>query len=251
MSALHDDDNEYNFSSAFGMNRFVNAESWWIASQLARRHPELLVYEMHPGGGQYDVLCIAQAEELSLGAPGLSPKVMINRAGSIQVHDADQMDVVATWDEVLRSAHPHSALLEIENRARLASPRSTPKAEPRTLTYRVIAGILQVLVNDKDPWDVRCESLDSSGMSSGNHGFIAGFPAAIESSREAPRLGIYGEPESHFWALLRGKSPVAMLSIDGQMFLTSGETVSLMSVYGSEGRNLRKTVARALDLVGT
>ena len=30
--------------------RFVNAQSWWIAAELVRRHPELVVYEMHPGG---------------------------------------------------------------------------------------------------------------------------------------------------------------------------------------------------------
>lgn len=251
MSKLFDDNNEYNLSSAFGVNRFVNAESWWIASQLARRHPELLVYEMHPGGGQYDVLCVARPEELATSAPGSSPKIMINRAGSIQVHDAERSVVVATWEQVLTSAHPHSAVLEIERHAKLTAPRVTPKAAPRTLTYRVIAGILQVLVNDKQPWDVRCESFDSSGMSSEDHGYINSFPAAASSAVSTPRLGIYGEPTSHFWTLLRGKKPVAMLSIEGQFFPAHGEGSSLMDLYDSEGRNVRKTVAALLDTVGT
>ncbi|MGD4206363.1 hypothetical protein QT666_22610, partial [Xanthomonas citri pv. citri] len=46
-------------SSGWGANRFAIAQSWWLASELVRRHPELMIYEMHPGGGQYDVLCVA------------------------------------------------------------------------------------------------------------------------------------------------------------------------------------------------
>lgn len=32
---------------SWGAHRFAIAQSWWIASELVRRHPELVVYEMH------------------------------------------------------------------------------------------------------------------------------------------------------------------------------------------------------------
>ena len=58
--------------------RFVIAQSWWIASELVRRHPQLVVHEMHPGGGQYDVLAV-------FAPPHDKARtiVMLNRAGTV------------------------------------------------------------------------------------------------------------------------------------------------------------------------
>ncbi|WP_454116041.1 TY-Chap2 family putative peptide chaperone [Microbacterium aurum] len=42
--------------TAHPATRFVIAQSWWIASELVRRHPDLVIHESHPGGGMYDCL---------------------------------------------------------------------------------------------------------------------------------------------------------------------------------------------------
>lgn len=76
--------------------RAAYAQSWWIASELVRRHPRLMAYEMYPGGGQYDVLCVTEPASLS-GQPGSRhvPRVMLNRSGRIQIrHETHWTDPV-------------------------------------------------------------------------------------------------------------------------------------------------------------
>ncbi|MFC7532489.1 hypothetical protein [Actinoplanes sp. GCM10030250] len=56
--------------------RFVIMQSWWLATRLVRRHPDLTVIETHPGGGQYDRLSLVRGQENLIN---------INRAGSIRL----------------------------------------------------------------------------------------------------------------------------------------------------------------------
>lgn len=44
-------------SSALG-HRLVGAQSWFVASELLRRHPSMTLIETHPGGGQNDCLSV-------------------------------------------------------------------------------------------------------------------------------------------------------------------------------------------------
>ncbi|MBE8146482.1 hypothetical protein IOD13_09295 [Brevibacterium casei] len=39
-------------------DRLIYLQSWWVASEFLRRHPEFDLFETHPGGGQYDCLTI-------------------------------------------------------------------------------------------------------------------------------------------------------------------------------------------------
>jgi len=71
-------------SPSWGSGRFPIAQSWWIASELVRRHPELIVSEEHPGG-IYDLLSVTSPEQSSRGS-GPSPmeyRVMLNRPGTV------------------------------------------------------------------------------------------------------------------------------------------------------------------------
>lgn len=48
--------------------RFRIAQSWWIASELARRNPHLFIHEWHPGAGGYDCLGLVDDRALSEGS---------------------------------------------------------------------------------------------------------------------------------------------------------------------------------------
>ncbi len=245
---LQDDDTPYNFASFFSVNRFVNAESWWVASELVRRHPELIVYEMHPGGGQSDVLCVTTPDQLREQVERELPRVWLNREGSIHILRGADRETVATWPEVLFSPHPHSLVRVLEDETGWGSPQTTPAATPRTLVYRLIAASLQAMVNDRHPWDVRCDSIDSPGSFSSDNGFIARFPGADGLARESESLGIYGEPQSLFWALLRGKEPVALFSLGGDVLTASGVRMDVMQTYRERDRSIRKVTAELLDM---
>jgi len=80
----------------------LEAASWRLASELVRRHPSAVrLIRAHPGGGQYDCLCVVPHET------GLEGGVNLNRNGTIQVqHRFDgrtpQWDPVE-WDDYFGS----------------------------------------------------------------------------------------------------------------------------------------------------
>lgn len=69
------------------------------------------------------------------------------------------------------------------------------------------------------------------GKGDSRAGYLDAFPAALDSARTIPELGIHGEPESHFWALRRGDESVAIASIEGQMYFAGGKQIDLMTEY--------------------
>ena len=141
-------------SSGWGANRFAVAQSWWLASELVRRHPELMIYEMHPGGGQYDVLCVATPDQFSSNPPHASPRVMLNRVGTIQIHRGGHSESAGGWREVLDAGTPHEVVKAIELRTEWVTPNPTPKTNDRSISYRFFAAALAMLVNDRFEWDV-------------------------------------------------------------------------------------------------
>lgn len=235
--AAHDTDHASD--AGWGATRIALAQSWWIASELVRRHPRLLAYEMHPGGGQYDVLCVTDPDSLSPHAASEHlPRVMLNRVGTLQVHRGTDTEIIATWIQVLESPTPHSIVKDLERHAGWPPTQAAPATTKRTLAYRLFASVLTMTLNDRYPWDVRSEFLDTSGYGGARAGYLAAFPAAVESARTTPSLGIHGEPESHFWALRRGGETVAIVSIEGQAYFADRKSTDLMAEYDRHNRRI-------------
>lgn len=198
--------------------RFVIAQSWWIASELARRHPQHVVYEMHPGGGTYDVLAL-----FTLPHAPVDRAIMINRAGTLQVHNVPGVGdrIVGTWSDVLGTQNAHRVVKQIEAAAQLSLSGTAPKSTKRTLAYRFIACVLNAALNDRHDWDARNESFDSSGLYPGSrnlNNFLKDFPDVRGDLATTPRIGLLSEPESHFWGILRDSEPVAVVSIEGKVY---------------------------------
>lgn len=224
-------------------------ESWWIASELVRRRPELIVYEMHPGGGMYDVLSVALPSVFKPGAPfDQHPQVMLNRTGSLQVHHVGEDNgghaMLGSWADVLAEPDPHGWVKLIENTAGFTPSKKAPPTTPRSLAYRVMAEALSMLRHDRRTWDVRNDFHDSSEESPRNN-YLSEFPLAQNDFGIVTRLGIYSEPQSHFWALLRNGKPVAIISIDG-WFYVSDNRFNLMEEYKLNHRKIIPTVAKLL-----
>ena len=238
-------------SADWTATRFVFAQSWWLASELVRRHPELIVHEMHPGGGMYDVLCVV--------APGKDEsfeltRIMLNRAGSIQVHHPQRAakpdEMVGTWKQVMVASDPHEYVKRIEAAAGLGVLAKAPPSTPRALAYRFISTALTMLVNDRHRWDARNEFLDSSGMGGFDEDadlrkYLSGFPDAIRHLSTTPSLGHWREPYSHFWALLREDEPVAIVSIEGRLYLPD-RVSNLAQEYQVYDRNMHAMVVGLL-----
>lgn len=229
--------------------RLVNAQSWWIASELVRRHPHLLIHEMHPGGGMYDVLCVLPPIAAGFGEDVL---VMLNREGTLQVHyppsarSGVSTRVVAGWPEVLWASNPHVHVKAIEEATGWGHPIKAPASGPRTIAYRFISALLNITVNDRHRWDARNEFIDTSGhVPTPFAGGIADASQILEDLRSSPELGLPGEPESHIWALLRGGSPVAFVSTEGR-FYRGAERIELLPAYRDTGRSMTQLVTRLI-----
>lgn len=232
-------------SSDWGAPPRVIAQSWWIAAELVRRHPESLVYEAHPGGGMYDVLAVAPSRHFSPDTSTGATVVMLNRVGTLQVHAGATMTDIAEWAPVLMAAEPFDIVRELESVAGWQPPPTTPSATRRTLTYRFIASALGMFVNDRHKWDARCELFDTvDGLEP--RGFVDSFPQAQADLASVPRLGIYGEPLSHYWGLLRNGEAIALVSIDGRLYRRAGATLDLRVEYQKHHRRLRRMTAAVL-----
>jgi hypothetical protein len=231
--------------------RFLIAQSWWVASELVRRHPELVVHEMHPGGGQYDVLAV-------FAPPHDKARtiLMLNRAGTMQVHQNDglngvpDMMMIGTWSDALSARSPHAVIKQIEDVAHLDVVVKAPSSTPRALAYRFIATLLTMTVNDRHSWDARNEFIDSSGDwwpgDAELHGFVEGFPEARRDFSSTPELGLWHEPESHFWAVLRDQVPVAIVSIEGRVYRAEHH-YDLVDEYAANERRMLPLVASILS----
>lgn len=219
--------------------RFVLAQSWWIASELVRRHPELIIHETHPGGGMYDCLELFTLEQLhSIAA--------LNRAGTIHVTASPGFNT--PWERVLSAESPHVIMKEIEQAASLRPPTNTPASTKRVLAYRFIAAAVHTAVNDRHFWDARNDFIDTADAWPGDpevHGYLAEFRLAQSDAESAPRLGLWHEPESHFWALLRDEQPVALVSIEGKVY-TKEEMFDIGSLYSAR-RSMTMVVAKVLS----
>ncbi|MFI8588453.1 hypothetical protein ACIGG9_26855 [Pseudonocardia alni] len=227
--------------------RFVVAQSWWIASEIVRRSPELFLIETHPGGGQYD--CLSLMRRTSTETTTL---IHLNRVGSIHAHDGSGRSLLITWSEALAAAGGHNVVRRLEVTAGLHPARQAPATSPRVLTYRVIARILTSLVDDRHFWDARSGQLDSSGMdsvaSAGPE--VTRFPSVQNALRERRLDDPLDPPGCRFWLLLKDSEPVAVLDTSGHLHLPGRPPKELLPMY-RESRSLTTTIGSALGGVLT
>lgn len=230
--------------------RFVLAQSWWIAAEFVRRHPDFVIHETHHDGGfMYDVLEVS-APPNDRG----NSRLMLNRNGTLQVH-SDGRDgefeatVLGTWADVLAAEGAHSVLKTAESLVGAVMSAKAPASSPRALAYRFIATALNLTVNDRHKWDARNNQhyLPYSMFSDSDEaeGYLAAFAAARLDAQTSPQIGLMHEPESHFWAILRDKEPVAIVSIEGRAY-RADRAYDLSDEYEIHGRRMTPLVVSIL-----
>lgn len=232
--------------SGWGVNRIVNAQSWWLASELVRRNPSLAVYETHPGDGMYDVLCVTTPDTMSAEWPSpehSQPIAMLNRAGTVQVHLGQKVPMTFAWDEVLSAPDPHALIKRIETVAGW-QPRLPATTAERALAYRFMATLLTLTQNARIRWDVRM-SYGAEGHAY-PRGALDGFPDVVDAARTTALTGAWAEPLSHFWTVRRGDEIVAMVSDTAMFFPRHGKPRSLMDQYIARKRRIEPIVIELL-----
>lgn len=126
----------------------TEAESWWLATELIRRHPHsvILYSDGGPQGVDYNSLGLSlrefeYPEDLEDWEDLPNPaEVALNRNGRIHVFGTEGEPM--SWWEHLEQKNPMDTVLAIERALRLESPRQTPSSNSRVLAYRVIAALI-------------------------------------------------------------------------------------------------------------
>lgn len=214
--------------------RLVVAKSWWIASEIARRHPELRIIETRPYEGADDNLCLVHPrtdDEL--------PLVALDRLGALEASPLGGIG----WDDVVVEEDPHAIVRALERWAGLGSPLKAPATTPTTLVYRIIARVLASLVDDRDVWNARWGLYDTLDEDTTvYHPGLDDVPTVDELMEETE----YDVNSGHFWVLERGTDTVACFDTFGRLHTRDAAPLELMPIYRSTHRSLTATIGVAL-----
>ena len=191
----------------------INALSWRVASELARRDPAVFIgLTGHSGGAsQADALMLTNGAGITYEA---------RRRGSGFSACVDQGDyLMIPWDRALQMQSARDIAVALEISAGVHLPSKAPASSGRALGYRLIASILEMTLGDRRSWQV----YETEG------GSLAGPREEVLA-----RLQNY---EDTRWVLRRDEEPVAM--VDNFGFLkVDGNVVDLSARYQELNRSI-------------
>lgn len=227
----------------------LEAASWRLASELARRHPTTTrLIRAHPGGGQSDCLWFTPTA-------GETGDIRLNREGTIQVlerFDGRPADMwpPTEWDEYLR-ADPREFLHGLEVAAGLPTPQHVPAATTTTLTYRVLAAIAATAVKSVHPIDIQPGMIDTSGYGGGPNEALDSFTAIPAELLRPADDDFYRQPGYRFWIVLRDDVPVLAFEQRAGLAWTQHHDASfdVMDLYEESRRHVLVTTLKLLRKV--
>ena len=170
---------------ALPAKRFRTAQTWWLASELVRRHPHLRLDTVGETG-ETDAAADGSSSGFrsdrrrggritiaDSGGAGRADRNLTSGVGSevglLRVRDAsNRVSVVfghadgisvrgaqslrVTWPEVFGSDDPLCLVTRLERAAGLHEPPMAPVASPHSLVYRVIAHAVAAGIDDRREW---------------------------------------------------------------------------------------------------
>lgn len=230
--------------------RMINLQSWWVASEFMRRHPELELIETHPGGDQYDCLTILvteRPEELHIS---------LNRLGRIHAYakEAPPFDwgrfgiqYPIEWSGESRLDDRRMLPRLLEQAVGLSSPSQTPVTTSKTLTFRVIYQLLLFAFNESQAWEVRNAAFGSRGSSSYSTSDLFADIASARSS--LVHYAQEAKQKESFWAVLCDNRCVGLLQENATLHRPNAEPVNLMKIYNANKRDILPTAMEIRKLL--
>lgn len=231
----------------------TEAESWWLATELIRRHPASRVVESHAGpwGGSYNVLAVDVCERPADASNG---NLNLNRTGTIQLPNSEPI----TWWQHLEADDPFETVAYIERCFGLMPPHETPVTTPRTLAYRVISAIISQTQHSKIKYEATSGhwlvmhpmsgmSLDTVNQFTEENQIVSRTlgldeltnSVAAKKSDEDDLMTAF----SRLWHLApfrRAKGQTLFVHDSGLLFLPGKPPINLMEQYDKAGRNLER-----------
>ena len=205
--------------------RFRTAQTWWLASELVRRHPHLRLDTVgnpgatvegsgsgsgsgHRRGGR-----IAIDDGGARGAGGSLTSGAGSQAGLLRVRDAsNRVSVVfghadgisvrgagslrVTWPEVFGSDDSLRLVARMERAAGLPELPMAPVASPHSLVYRVIAHAVASGIDDRREWSAVPAPISAADVPGSAGGAVfTGFSTTVLPRGEYARALVASSPD--------------------------------------------------------
>ncbi|MCH1883958.1 hypothetical protein [Agrococcus sp. ARC_14] len=216
-----------------------------MAATLARRNSRLIVWNHFPLDGFYDCLGVRDGE-----LSDFEVRVDLNRnGGSVHVHSEQPWQPVALHT-LLTADEPFDVIKLVEKVT--AWPMGRRATTPRSLTYRVIAQVLQSQVDDRHRWDARLvvpREMWGYNASYPEPNVLDGFAEGREMLATLSPGRTKFHPWENLWVIFRDEQPVAVLDTDGRIVIGNRPIASMMPIYLQNGRRIAPVIAQTLAAV--
>ncbi|WP_308465644.1 TY-Chap2 family putative peptide chaperone [Rathayibacter soli] len=224
-------------------NRFLHAHTWWIASELVRRHPHLRIGTVLTDSNDRLLLVYDEPDAYRL---------QFDLVGGAKYKLSGEVYSIS-WIEMMAGDNPHEVIKRLEAATGLGVPKNTPATTPKALVYRVVASALAVGVNDRHDWYAEEVTYDFQSRFE-EQAVFARFASVKKAAGEyylrhfekelvGARPEVFFQP---FVALMRDLVPVAIFDIAGVAHTADGSK-DLMHVFNDYGRRVTPTMAYALE----
>jgi hypothetical protein len=207
-----------------------------VAAEIARRDPGIRIMESHPRAEALDCLDLL----LEPGKGALSPRISLNRRGSVHVlchhTDSRQMHWSTFWANYLGAEDPRTVVDRLCGMAGFP-PASTPSRTTTSLVvYEFVAAFLASGVWGRAHWECR-NGVETASLHdwSVRGELFAQFAGARERVRVCLCDDMPGQPAFRFWFLC-DPAPRLCLDIDGLAWDEDGNEFDLTSLYRASHR---------------
>ncbi|MBD1543932.1 hypothetical protein G9E11_17150 [Arthrobacter sp. IA7] len=218
------------------------AHSWWLASEIVRRHKGLELLTCISTQGLDETLGIFERESQKLLAflSDEDPKRAVVDGGSKPAWGF-------AWKQILELT-PKEAVAAIEGAMGRYSPHHALETTEEALVYRLIAKIIGDSIWSKDTWwAVSGGMYDAESKSVSSTDFLDEFPTALDKHESRHGRHDFGPAAAGFWVLSKNGSQVCALDRDAFLhFSDDRPPLSLMAHFNLLGRNLNSLAVSML-----
>lgn len=210
------------------------AHTWWLASEIVRRHKGLELNTCISTLGLDETLGIFDSNGKRLLA--FFSSEVPNRA----VVDGNATPAWAFgWDKIM-GLSPRDAVASIEAKMGIFTPSHALQTTETSLIYRLIAKIVGSHIWSVDTWDAYSAGYyDAESKSIYLSDALDEFPTALDKHESANGREISGRGPEGYWVLHKNGEEVFVLDRDGLLHFSSNRTPeSLMKRFNSLGRNI-------------
>ena len=209
-------------------HRYVQAQAWWVGSQLVSRNPEVrLTQQVDLIDGESLVLDVTDHPDLDRRARKRL-KIVLNMSSGVQTITAGEFSALSWRIEGVMGLTPE--------------PEPPYPKSARALVFTVLALFLAARVNDAKPWHVRSLNPLTLGVDDWAPADLSLFPVLerrLIKNFESAALHMRDSLLSA-WILYRGFDPVAALDEQGGLY-AQGLRFDLHEIYVDTAYNIHAT----------